>query len=96
MSSGLHVSHGQDLFPWKTQTPEGTLSDRRKVMLRGISHRVTLSASVQSRETGRPPFKLHSPRGITSPGQGLEQKVNSSYEDIRQSTPKYSCALEAE
>lgn len=49
MFSGLRMSNCQDLFPWKTQTQEGTLSDRKMTMLRGIR-----PASVQVRETERP------------------------------------------
>lgn len=54
MFSGLHMNNCQDLFPWKTQTQEGTLSDRKMTMLRGIRHCVTWPASVQVRETERP------------------------------------------
>lgn len=54
MFLGLHMSNCQDLFPWKTQIQEGTLSDRKMVMLRRIRHCVTLPASVQVRETEIP------------------------------------------
>lgn len=56
MSSGLYLSHGQDLFHRKAQAQEGTLNDRRMVMLREIRHCVILPASVWVWETERPPL----------------------------------------